>query len=121
MTGSSLYLSMAAIFAAQAAGMHLSIGEQAFMLGTLMLTSKGVAGVPRSVLVILLGTAASFHIPTTAVLVILGVDTLMDMGRTAVNVLGNCMASAVVAQWEGELNSVTLAESSVPLTAGEAD
>jgi proton glutamate symport protein len=103
MTGSSLYLSMAAIFAAQAAGMHLSMGEQLVMVFTLMLTSKGVAGVPRSVLVILMGTAASFHIPTAAIMIILGVDTLMDMGRTAMNVIGNCMASAVVAQWEGEL------------------
>jgi proton glutamate symport protein len=103
MTGSSLYLSMAAIFAAQAAGMHLSVGEQLIMVFTLMLTSKGVAGVPRSVLVILMGTAASFHIPTAAILLLLGVDTLLDMGRTAMNVIGNCMASAVVAQWEGEL------------------
>jgi proton glutamate symport protein len=106
MTGSSLYLSMAAIFAAQAAGMHLSVGEQAFMLGTLMLTSKGVAGVPRAVLVILLGAASSFHIPTVAVLLLLGVDTLIDMGRASMNVAGNCMASAVVAQWEGEMQSV---------------
>ncbi|MGB7266824.1 MAG: dicarboxylate/amino acid:cation symporter [Terracidiphilus sp.] len=103
MTGSSLYLSMASIFAAQAAGMHLSVGEQLVMVFTLMLTSKGVAGVPRAVLVILLGTAASFHIPTSAIMIILGVDTLMDMGRTAMNVIGNCMACAVVARWEGEL------------------
>jgi proton glutamate symport protein len=103
MTGSSLYLSMAAIFAAQAAGMHLSVGEQLMMVFTLMLTSKGVAGVPRSVLVILMGTAASFHIPTAAILLLLGVDTLIDMGRASMNVVGNCMASAVVAQWEGEL------------------
>jgi proton glutamate symport protein len=103
MTGSSLYLSMAAIFAAQAAGIHLAMGEQLVMLATLLLTSKGVAGVPRSVLVILLGTASSMHIPTTAVMMILGVDTLMDMGRTAMNVTGNCMAAAVVARWEGEL------------------
>jgi proton glutamate symport protein len=106
MTGSSLYLSMAAIFAAQAAGMHLTMGEQIFMLGTLVLTSKGVAGVPRAVLVILLGTASAFHIPASAVLIILGVDTLMDMGRTAMNVTGNCMAAAVVAQWEGELQGI---------------
>jgi proton glutamate symport protein len=103
MTGSSLYLSMAAIFAAQAAGVHLSVGGQLVMLATLLLTSKGVAGVPRAVLVILLATAASFHIPTVAVLIILGVDTLMDMGRTAMNIIGNCLASAVVAQWEGKL------------------
>jgi proton glutamate symport protein len=103
MTGSSLYLSMAALFATQAAGMHLTVGEQVAMLATLVLTSKGVAGVPRAVFVILMGTAASFHIPTAAILIILGVDTLMDMGRTAMNVIGNCLASAVVARWEGEL------------------
>ena len=100
MTGSSLYLSMAAIFAAQAAGMHLTVGEQIIMLATLVLTSKGVAGVPRAVFVVLMGMAASFHIPTAAVMLILGVDTLIDMGRTAMNVVGNCMATAVVARWE---------------------
>ena len=104
MTGSSIYLSMAAIFAAQAAGMRLTVGEQIVMLGTLLLTSKGVAGVPRAVMVILMGTTSSFHIPTAAVLLLLGVDTLMDMGRTAMNVIGNCMAAAVVARWEGELS-----------------
>lgn len=103
MTGGSVYLSMAAIFAAQAAGIHLSLGEQFIMLLTLMLTSKGVAGVPRASLVILLASAAALNIPTTAVLLILGVDTLMDMGRTAMNVIGNCMAAAVVARWEGEM------------------
>ena len=108
MTGSSLYLSMAAIFAAQAAGIHLTLGEQIVMLATLLLTSKGVAGVPRAVLVILLATAGSLHIPATAVMMILGVDTLMDKGRTAMNVIGNCMASAVVARWEGELKPATI-------------
>ncbi len=103
MTGSSLYLSMAAIFAAQAAGVHLGWGEQLVMLATLLLTSKGVAGVPRSVLVILMATAGAMHIPTAAVMMILGVDTLMDMGRAGMNVTGNCMAAAVVARWEGEL------------------
>ena len=106
MIGSSIYLSMAAIFAAQAAGIHLSVGEQIVMLATLLLTSKGVAGVPRAVLVVLMATAGSFHIPTSAVLMLLGVDTLMDMGRTAMYVIGNCMASAVVARWEGELEPV---------------
>ena len=110
MTGSSLYLSMAAIFAAQAAGVHLGWGEQLVMLATLLLTSKGVAGVPRSVLVILLGTAASMHIPVVAVMMILGVDTLMDMGRTAMNVIGNCMAAAVVAKWEGEMQGAGKSE-----------
>jgi proton glutamate symport protein len=100
MTGGSVYLSMAAIFAAQAAGIHLSFGEQFVMLLTLMLASKGVAGVPRASLVILLASAAALNIRATAILLILGVDTLMDMGRTAMNVIGNCLAAAVVGKWE---------------------
>jgi proton glutamate symport protein len=100
MTGSSLYLSIAAIFAAQASGIHLSLGEETVMLLTLMVTSKGIAGVPRAVLAILLATAASFHLATAAVMMILGVDALIDMGRTGLNVFGNCLASAVVNQWE---------------------
>ena len=103
MTGSSIYLSMAALFAAQAAGLHLSIAQQIVLLATLMLTSKGIAGVPRATLVILMAVASSFQIPAAAVLMLLGIDTLMDMGRTAMNVIGNCMAAAVVARWEGEL------------------
>ena len=103
MTGSSLYLSLAAVFAAQASGIHLTLGEQIVMLATLTLTSKGVAGVPRATLVVLLASANSLHIPPAAILMILGVDTLMDMGRTAMNVIGNCMAAAVVARWEREL------------------
>jgi Na+/H+-dicarboxylate symporter len=98
--GTTLYLSLASIFVAQAAGVHLSFGQQIVMLLTLMLTSKGVAGVPRASLVILLGTLASFNLPAEGVLVILGVDELMDMARTAVNVIGNCLATVVVAQWE---------------------
>jgi len=103
MTGSSLYLTMAAVFAAQAAGIHLSIGEQLVMLATLMLTSKGVAGVPRATLVVLMASAASLRIPMTAILILLGIDTLMDMGRSAMNVIGNGMAAVVVARWENEL------------------
>jgi proton glutamate symport protein len=103
MTGSSIYLSMAALFAAQAAGLHLSVMQQIVLLATLMLTSKGIAGVPRATLVILMAVASSFQIPAAAVLMLLGIDTLMDMGRTAMNVIGNCMAAAVVAKWEGEL------------------
>jgi proton glutamate symport protein len=110
LTGSTLYLSMAALFAVQAAGMHLSVGQQIVLLATLALTSKGIAGVPRSTLVVLLAVAGSFQIPTTAVLMLLGVDTLMDMGRTALNVIGNCMAAAVVARWEGELKPPPLAK-----------
>jgi proton glutamate symport protein len=100
--GSTLYLSLASIFVAQAAGIHLSLGQQLVMLLTLMLTSKGVAGVPRAMLVILSATVDSFHLPMWPVLIIFAVDQLMDMARTATNVLGNCLASAVVARWEGE-------------------
>jgi proton glutamate symport protein len=103
MTGSSIYLSMAALFAAQAAGLHLSVVQQIVLLATLVLTSKGIAGVPRATLVILMAVASSFQIPAAAVLMLLGVDTLMDMGRTPMNVIGNCLAAAVVARWEGEL------------------
>ncbi|HYA17005.1 MAG TPA: cation:dicarboxylase symporter family transporter, partial [Bryobacteraceae bacterium] len=99
--GSTLYLSLASMFVAQAAGVHLSIGTQVVMMLTLMLTSKGVAGVPRASLVILAGTLATFHLPVEGVALILGVDTLMDMARTSVNLLGNCLATAVVARWEG--------------------
>jgi proton glutamate symport protein len=101
MDGGSLYLSIASIFAAQVAGMHLSLTEQVVMVLTLMLTSKGIAGVPRATLVILMGTAASFHLPMAPILMILGVDALIDMGRTVVNVVGNCLAAAVVGRWEG--------------------
>jgi proton glutamate symport protein len=100
--GTTLYLSLAAIFVAQAAGVPLTFGQQLLMVFTLMLTSKGVAGVPRASLVILLATVASFNLPDWPVFIILGIDALMDMARTAVNVLGNCLASAVVARWEGE-------------------
>jgi len=100
--GTTLYLSLAAVFVAQAAGVPLSFGDQLLMVFTLMLTSKGVAGVPRASLVILLATVASFNLPAWPVFIILGIDALMDMARTAVNVLGNCLASAVVARWEGE-------------------
>jgi proton glutamate symport protein len=101
--GTTLYLSLAAIFVAQAAGVHLTFGQQLLLCFTLMLTSKGVAGVPRASLVILLGTAASFHLPVEPIFLILGIDELMDMARTSVNVVGNCLATAVIARWEGEL------------------
>jgi proton glutamate symport protein len=99
--GSTLYLAVGSIFVAQAAGVHLSLGEQLLMMVTLMLTSKGVAGVPRATLVVLLATAATFHLPTEPIFVILGIDALNDMARTMVNVVGNCLASVVVAKWEG--------------------
>jgi proton glutamate symport protein len=99
--GSTLYLSLASVFVAQAAGVPLTIGQQILMLLTLMLTSKGVAGVPRASLVILSGTLATFGLPLEGVAVLLGIDAVMDMARTSVNVLGNCLATAVVARWEG--------------------
>lgn len=103
--GSTLYLAVASIFVAQADGIHLSIGNQLLMMATLILTSKGVAGVPRATLVILLATASTFHMPVEPVYVILGIDALMDMARTTVNVVGNCLASVVMAKWEGQFRS----------------
>ena len=100
--GSTLYLSLASIFVAQAAGIHLSLGQQLLIMLTLLLTSKGVAGVSRASIVILLGTVGSFGLPVEPVFVLLGIDQLMDMARTSVNVLGNCLATVVVAVWEGE-------------------
>jgi proton glutamate symport protein len=100
--GSTLYLSLASIFVAQAAGIHLSLGQQLLLMLTLMLTSKGVAGVSRAAIVILLGTAGSFGLPTEPIFILLGIDQLMDMARTSVNVLGNCLATVVVSRWEGD-------------------
>jgi proton glutamate symport protein len=100
--GSTLYLSLASVFVAQAANIDLSVGDQILMVFTLMLTSKGVAGVPRATLVILLGTAASFGLPLWPIMAILGIDELMDMARTSVNVIGNCLATIIIAKWEGE-------------------
>ncbi|MBQ7501455.1 dicarboxylate/amino acid:cation symporter [bacterium] len=101
--GTTLYLSLASIFVAQAAGVELTMTQQISMLITLLITSKGVAGVPRASLVILLGSTAAFGLPEWPIMAILGVDQIMDMCRTATNVLGNCLASAVVARWEGVL------------------
>ena len=103
--GTTLYLSLASMFVAQAAGVKPSFGQQLLMMLTLMLTSKGVAGVPRAALVILAGTLATFGLPADGVAILLGVDALLDMARTSVNVLGNCLASAVVARWEGYLSA----------------
>ena len=100
--GTTLYLSLASVFVAQAAGIEMTVGQQVTMMLTLMLTSKGVAGVPRAALVILAATLASFQLPIEGVALLLGVDALMDMGRTMTNVIGNCLASVVVAKWEGE-------------------
>ena len=103
--GSSLYQSLALIFIAQAAGIHLSIAQQAIMLLTLLISSKGTAGVARASLVIVLAAATSFHLPTEPLFLLFAIDQLMDMGRTAVNVLGNCLATVVIARWEGEFPS----------------
>ena len=104
--GTTLYLSLASIFVAQAAGIDLPIGKQIVICITLMLTSKGVAGVSRASLVILLGTVVSFGLPVEPVFIILGIDVLMDMARTSVNVIGNCLATAVIARSENEFDDV---------------
>jgi proton glutamate symport protein len=115
--GSTLYLALASIFVAQCAGIHMPIGQQITMLVTLMLTSKGVAGVSRASLVVLLGTATAFHLPVEPIFLILGIDQLMDMARTSVNVLGNCLATVVVAKWEGDFG--TEAPSPIALEAAQ--
>lgn len=102
--GSTLYLSLAAMFVAQAANIQLTVGQQITMLLTLMLSTKGIAAVPRASLVVLAGTLAQFGLPLEGIALILGVDEFMDMARTATNVIGNCLATAVVARWEGEFN-----------------
>ena len=101
--GSTLYLAVASVFAAQAGGIHMTLGQQIVMMLTLMLTSKGVAAVPRASLVILSGALTMFGLPLQAVAVILGVDAFMDMARTTINLVGNCLASAVMARWEGDM------------------
>lgn len=100
--GSTLYLAVASVFVAQAAGIDMPLGQQLLMMLMLMLTSKGVAGVPRAALVILSGALTAFGLPLQGVAILVGVDALMDMGRTALNVVGNCLATAVMARWEGE-------------------
>jgi Na+/H+-dicarboxylate symporter len=102
--GSTLYLSLAAVFVAQMSNVNLSFGQQLLIVLTLMLSTKGIAAVPRASLVVLAGTLAQFGLPLEGIAVILGVDELMDMARTATNVIGNCLATAVVARWEGEFN-----------------
>ncbi len=100
--GTTVYLSLASVFVAQVAGIELSWEKQLLMVFTLMLTSKGIAGVPRASLVVLMGTAAAFGLPTEPIFIILGIDELMDMARTSVNVIGNCLATVVISKWEGE-------------------
>jgi proton glutamate symport protein len=102
--GSTLYLSLASVFVAQLAGIHMTFGQQLVMMLTLMLTSKGVAGIPRASLVVLAATVSQFGLPLEGAAILLGIDQIMDMGRTAVNVMGNCIATAVVARWEGVLD-----------------
>src|SRR5690606_7790976 len=102
--GTSLYLSLASIFVAQAAGMNLDIGQQLAFAFTLMITSKGVAAVPRASLIVLIATAEQFGLPVFIIAAILGIDELMDMARTSVNVIGNCLATVVIAKWEGEFD-----------------
>jgi proton glutamate symport protein len=103
--GTTLYLALASVFVAQAAGIDMPLSQQLLMMVTLMLTSKGVAAVPRASLVILSGTMASFGLPLQGVAVILGVDAVMDMARTSINLVGNCLATAAMARWEGELEA----------------
>ena len=117
--GTTLYLSLAAVFVAQAAGVQLSVGQQITMLLTLMLTSKGVAGVPRASLVILAGTLASYGLPLEGITLILGVDELMDMARTMTNVIGNCLATVVIAKWEGEFVEASDRELEMAAARGE--
>jgi proton glutamate symport protein len=100
--GSTLYLAIASVFVAQAAGVELSLAQQLLMMLTLMLTSKGMAGIPRASQVVLAGTLVSFNLPIEGVILIIGIDELLDMARTTVNLVGNCLATAVVARWEGE-------------------
>jgi proton glutamate symport protein len=115
--GSTLYLGVASLFVAQAAGVEMSLASQLVMMLTLLVTSKGVAGVPRASLVVLAGTLSSFGLPLEGVAVILGVDELMDMARTTVNVVGNCLAAAVVGRWEGEFVPAGAAASPTPVLA----
>ena len=102
--GSTLYLTLATLFCAQIAGIDLSIEQQLMIMLTLMLTSKGIAGVPRVSLVILTGTLTSFGLPVAGVAILLGIDQILDMGRTTVNLIGNCIATAVVARWENDFD-----------------
>jgi len=106
--GTTLYLSLASVFVAQLAGIELTFGQQIVMMLTLMLTSKGVAGVPRAALVVLTATLTTFGLPLEGAAILLGVDQILDMGRTAVNVMGNCMATAIVARWEGVLDDTSV-------------
>jgi proton glutamate symport protein len=104
MDGTTLYLAMASMFVAQAAGITLSVSQQVLMMVTLMLTSKGTAAVPRASLVVLSGALTQFGLPLEGIAVVLGVDAFMDMARTSINVVGNCLASVVLARWDGSFD-----------------
>jgi proton glutamate symport protein len=118
--GTTLFLSLAAVFVAQAGGMHMGVGHQLTMMLTLMLTSKGVAGVPRAATVILAATAAQFNLPLEGVMLVFGVDALMDMVRTMTNVIGNCLATVVISKWENDFNEASDEELDQALARGEA-
>lgn len=108
--GSTLYLAMAVIFSSQIVGINLDLNQQIIIMLALMLTSKGVAGVPRVSLIVLAGTLASFNIPILGVAILLGIDQILDMGRTTVNLVGNCVATVVIARWEKEFDYDKMAE-----------
>jgi Na+/H+-dicarboxylate symporter len=122
-----MYCTFATLFIAQAYGVHLSFAQQVSMLAILMLTSKGMAAVPRASLVVIAATLAEFNIPEAGLLLIMGVDHFLDMGRTATNVLGNAVASAAVAKWEGALTATSPDEMPIadedaqPLGAGQIE
>lgn len=108
--GSALYLALGALFATQIVGINLSFNQQLMIIFALMLTSKGIAGVPRVSLIVLAGTLASFNIPLIGVAILLGIDQILDMGRTTVNLIGNCVATVVIARWENEFDYVKMHE-----------
>ncbi len=116
--GTTLYLSLASVFVAQIAGVPLTFGQQMFMMLTLMLTSKGVAGVPRAALVVLTATLTQFGLPLEGAAILLGIDQIMDMGRTGVNVIGNCISTVVVARWEGVFDDEKMRAFSADVRAG---
>ena len=102
--GSTIYLAMGVLFSSQIVGIHLDLNQQVIIMLALMLTSKGIAGAPRVALIVLAGTLASFNIPILGVAILLGIDQILDMGRTAINLVGNCVATVVIARWENEFD-----------------
>ncbi len=119
--GSTLYLALAMLFSLQIAGIELSVGQLIFLMAALMLTSKGIAGVPRVALVVLAGTLSGFGYPIIGVAILLGVDQILDMGRTTVNLIGNCLATIVIARWENEFNYAKMIEFNRQFTAKSKD